>query len=141
MLAAPAAEAAGDCRRIPVETAACYFSGKPPACHTVPTAAQPCFTAPGRLSVYNGTPGIRLWLRGTKRLLGVVGGDGDAESDTLLPPRLRAAMMPTKPGPLLTVVGVFRVCPLATERAGWMRPVCIVSATQVVAIPDSYGPR
>src|SRR5499427_6788103 len=31
-----------------------------------------CFPVHGRLSVYNGTPSIRLWPIGSKRLLGVI---------------------------------------------------------------------
>ena len=31
-----------------------------------------CFQVHGRLSVYNGTPSIRLWPIGSKRLLGII---------------------------------------------------------------------
>lgn len=135
---AGAAVAAGDdCRRIPVYSARCFSDRGPSSrCRTIPASQAACFVVHGRLSVANGAPSLRLVPRGSHRILGVFGGDGDAESPTVLPPGLRAAMLPTGPGSLRTVVGDFRVCPLATERTGWMRPVCIASATHVVPHDD-----
>ena len=136
MLAAPPAEAAGDCRTVAVLTPLCFQYRQPRAgCRAIPRSQVPCFTVRGRLTVGNGTPAARLWPFGTRRLLGVFSGaDGQADSEGVFPPTLRAAMQPPKPGFLNPVAGVFRVCPLTTDLAGWMRPVCIDSATQVVAI-------
>jgi hypothetical protein len=64
-------------------------------------------------------------------VLGVVGGDGDPAAPSVLTPDLRTAMAPGSPGELHPVVGVFRVCPLAPERAGRMRPVCIAEASDI----------
>jgi hypothetical protein len=135
-IAGQAAAQGADCRRIPVFAAQCFGTQKPNRrCPVIPSTQQPCFAVHGTIGVSNGTPGIRMWPRGTKRILGVFGGEGDAASPTVLPPKLRAAMdpkAPTRNGALLSVSGDFRICPLATERAGWMRPVCIVSARHVV---------
>lgn len=119
VMAATAAQAAPDCRTSPVYR-----------------ARLPCFSVRGRLSVWNGAPTFRLRPAGTKRLLGVVGGDGDAASATVLPPAVRAAMTPPTPGELRSIVGVFRVCPLAPERAGRMRPVCLASASGIAPAPS-----
>ncbi|HEY1426002.1 MAG TPA: hypothetical protein VGF50_04955 [Caulobacteraceae bacterium] len=132
---ATAAHAAPDCRTTPVYPAGCFGGGR--GCRAIPYASQPCFSVRGRLSVWNGSPTFRLRPQGTRRLLGVVGGDGDAASPNVLPSDVRGAMTPRSPGELGSVTGVFRVCPLAPERAGWMRPVCIASASGIAPSLDS----
>jgi hypothetical protein len=106
-----------------------------PDCRTAAQEPQACFTVRGRLSVANGAPTFRLRPAGSRRLLGVVGGDGDAASASVLPANLRAAMTPAAPGELTPVTGRFRVCPLAPERAGRMRPVCIAEAGEIAPAP------
>jgi hypothetical protein len=133
VVAGPAGASGGDCRRAPVYTARCFDLPKPHrSCDAVAHAAAPCFAVRGRVYAANGAPAIRLSRAGTRRIFGVVGGEGDPASPTLLPPALRAAMTPTQPGSLQSVEGDFRVCPLATGRAGWMQPVCIASAAHLV---------
>ena len=138
-LVAGEAHAAGaDCRRVPVYSASCFSQIEPHGgCAAIPPAKAPCFIVHGVLRPSNGTPSLRIHRLGTPRILGVLGGDGDAASPTLQPPALAAAMTPTSPGDLNTVAGDFRVCPLATERAGWMQPVCIVSASRVSVVKAS----
>ncbi|HEY1753387.1 MAG TPA: hypothetical protein VGG29_19170 [Caulobacteraceae bacterium] len=129
------AQAAGaDCRRIPVLPAGCFAErGAPGArCRAIPPARAPCFMVRGRLAFYNGTPGLRLLPLGSRRIFGVLGGDGDAESATLVPKSVDRVARPSQPGAYLDVFGDFKVCPMASERARWMRPVCIVSARNVV---------
>ena len=106
-----------------------------PDCRLSPSPG-PCFSVRGRLSVWNGAPTFRLQPDGSKRVLGVVGGDGDPASASVLTPALRTAMTPPSPGELRPVTGSFRVCPLAPERAGHMRPVCIADASQIAPAPD-----
>ena len=106
-----------------------------PDCRVSQLARQPCFSVRGRLSGWNGAPTFRLRPRGSRRLLGVVGGDGDPASPSALTPALRAAMTPPAPGDLLPVTATFRVCPLAPDRPGRMRPVCIAAATGVAQSP------
>jgi hypothetical protein len=107
-----------------------------PDCRASPIARQPCFSVRGRLSGWNGAPTFRLHPSGSKRLLGVVGGDGDPASPSVLTPALRAAMTPPAPGDLIPVTATFRVCPLAPDRPGRMRPVCIAGAAQIAPSPD-----
>lgn len=115
MIAGVAEAGGADCRRMPDR--------------------EPCFSVRGELVVANGNPTFRLRPRGSRRVLGVVGGDGDAASPSALTPALRAAMTPPSPGELRPVVGVFRVCPLAPDRPGRMRPVCIADASRISLAP------
>jgi hypothetical protein len=108
-----------------------------PDCRPSASVREPCFSVRGRLSVWNGAPTFRLHPNGSKRLLGVVGGDGDPASPTVLTPALRAAMTPSAPGDLLPVTASFRVCPLAPDRPGRMRPVCIADASQIAPAADT----
>ena len=83
-----------------------------------------CFTVHGRLSVYNGTPSIRLWPIGTKRLLGVL----DPTDISAVPGR---NTIPTAVASKLDfdkeVFGDFLVCPLTHSRPGRMQTICIES--------------
>jgi hypothetical protein len=116
------AVAGADCRTVPYVAATC-FGGH---CRPLPPAA--CFWVTGRLAFANGTPAVRLWPRGTRRLLGVLGGDGDPASSNLLPPNVERLSRPPTAGDRSDLWGSFQVCPLATEKRGWMRPVCLAEA-------------
>ena len=135
------AEAEGaDCRRVPVYTAPCFSKQQPNAgCTAISYANAPCFTVHGLLQGSNGVPGIRMWRIGTRRVLGIVGGDGSPAADDLVPQPLYARMQTETPGWLRSVDAKFLVCPLAAEKAGWMQPVCIVSASDVVFTRRHYG--
>ena len=74
--------------------------------------------------------------RGSKRVLGVVGGDGDPASPSALTPALRAAMTPPAPGELRPVTADLPRLPLALDRPGRMRPVCLAEATEIAPAPD-----
>jgi hypothetical protein len=135
------AQAGGvDCRSIPVYSAPCFSQPKPHAgCVPIPNAKAPCFVVHGILQGSNGVPAVRLWRSGTKRVLGIVGGNGDPGADGLIPEPLNTQMTTTTPGWLRSVDADFRVCPLAAQKAGWMQPVCIVGATHVVFTRHHYG--
>ena len=135
------ADAAGqDCRRIPVYSAPCFSQTEPhPGCGAIPYAKAPCFTVHGILQGSNGVPAVRLWRSGTKRVLGIVGGDGDPAADGLIPEPLNGQMTTGTVGWLRSAEADFRVCPLATEKAGWMQPVCLVGASHVVFTRRHYG--
>jgi len=78
----------------------------------------------GRLSVYNGTPSIRLWPTGTKRLLGVL----DPKNISAEPGRNTIpASIKSKLDFDKDVFGDFVVCPLTRSRPGRMQTVCIES--------------
>ena len=94
------------------------------SCRTRSDLVGKCFVVHGRLSVYNGTPSIRLWPIGTKRLLGVF----DPEDISAVPDR---NTIPASIGSKLNfdkdVFGNFLVCPITRSRSGRMQTVCIAS--------------
>jgi hypothetical protein len=91
-----------------------------------------CFVVHGRMFFPNGTPGVRIWRIGSKRILGVLDGAGNAESDNVLPAKLTAKF--AWAWDMYTVYGDFEVCPLAHERPGWMQFVCLKSAQHVTVV-------
>jgi hypothetical protein len=90
------------------------------ACKTDPDIIDACFTVHGRLSAWNGSPTMRIWRAGTKRILGDHG-------DWPLPEELAEHM-----GWDVEAWGDFEVCPFTREQPGVMRMVCIESASHVV---------
>jgi hypothetical protein len=90
------------------------------ACKTDPDIVDACFTVHGRLSAWNGSPTMRIWRAGTKRILG----DHD---DWPLPEKLAEHM-----GWDVEAWGDFEVCPFTKERPGAMQMVCIESVSHVV---------
>lgn len=91
-------------------------------CEGRPEIAGACFTVHGRLSHWNGNPTLRIWKIGTNRILGVREGYP-------LPQSIRGCV---GDGQLHNVYGDFLVCPLAGERSGHMRPVCVETAKHLV---------
>ncbi len=88
-----------------------------------PDVKPPCFVVHGRLSLWNGTPSARIWIVGTKRVLGV--------SDSLTGPE---AMPEAVRGRLtwdVDLFGDYTFCPITDEKAGVMRLGCIQSATNL----------
>ena len=140
LVAGEARAAGADCRRIPVYSAPCFSQTKPHAgCAPTSYAKAPCFTVHGILQGSNGVPAVRLWRSGTRRVLGIVGGNGDPAAEGLIPEPLNSQMWTDTPGWLRSVSADFRVCPLAIERAGWMQPVCLVGASHVMFTRRHYG--
>src|SRR5512142_1541628 len=94
----------------------------PRACREQPEVKPPCYVVRGRLSLWNGTPTARIWIVGTKRILGV--SDGHAVPGL---ERLPAAVRER-----LTwdydVFGDYEFCPFTRERPGVMRLGCVQSA-------------
>lgn len=89
------------------------------ACKPDPDIVDACFTVHGRLSAWNGSPTMRIWRVGTKRILG----DHD---DWPLPEELAEHMNWD-----VEAWGDFEVCPFTKERPGTMQMVCIESASHV----------
>jgi len=113
----------GDARRLPDDTRIERY-GKTihpsyGACKTDPDIIGPCFTVHGRLSAWNGTPTMRIWRIGTKRILGV--------ENELLPEEVANRMDWG-----VDAYGDFMVCPFTEERPGEMQMVCIESAKNVI---------
>jgi hypothetical protein len=95
-----------------------------PTCRRRSDIAGKCFSVHGRLSVYNGTPSIRLWPIGTKRLLGVIdpADASNAPGPSVLPTEIKQKLDWDK-----EVFGDFRVCPLTNQQRGKMQTICIES--------------
>ena len=98
-------------------------------CETSPQLVGPCFTIRGRLFAANGTPGIRIWRIGTKRVLGVVPPEEEIAPKALLD-RLSFGTR---------IYGDLKVCPLTSDRDGYMQMVCIEAATNLVA--ETFDPK
>lgn len=91
-------------------------------CQVRTDLAGPCYTIRGRMFVANGTPGVRIWRVGTKRVLGVVPAENEIAPRSLLD-RLGFGTM---------IYGNFTVCPLTPDREGWMQMVCVEAATDLL---------
>jgi len=102
------------------------------SCRTRSNLVGKCFTVRGRLSVYNGTPSIRLWPMGTKRLLGVLDPDNvsSAPGENTIP-----ASVLNKLNFDRDVFGDFLVCPLTRSRPGRMQTICIESGSKLSVRP------
>jgi hypothetical protein len=92
--------------------------------------AGECFTVHGRLSLYNGNPGVRIWRIGTGRVLGVHNCNGDFDSEDVLPANIHAFWRNGDND----IFGDFVVCPFRRDRPGRMRPVCLKCATNLVPV-------
>ena len=123
-------------------------------CKTPENAAM-CYWTHGRLSVYNGNPGWRLWKIGTKRILGIYSGANSERYDALdnehpeLPTNLdrlyeadykrKVAANDNAVNFPSSAFGDFEVCPLEPEHPSEMQSACIESAKNI-ALQD-YIPR
>jgi hypothetical protein len=88
------------------------------ACKTDPDIIGACFKIHGRLSMWNGTPTMRIWRVGSNRILGT--------RDEPLPANLAKEIdWDTE------AWGDFEVCPYTKDRPGVMQTVCIESAEHV----------
>jgi hypothetical protein len=102
-----------------------------PLCDKDPRVVAACYKVHGRFSFYQGTPAFRIWVVGTKRLLGVLGPLED-EENPIVPDNLARYVVANGPD----VFGDFVVCPLRAERSGWMRMVCVQSVERLVVGPQ-----
>jgi hypothetical protein len=75
-----------------------------------------------------GTPSTRVWPSGTHRILGVVNLEHPIADDAYAPTIPKNALDLLTPENDFTVWGDFEVCPVAAERAGWMRFVIVKHA-------------
>lgn len=101
-----------------------------PACRARPELVGACRTVHGRLFAANGTPSLRIWIVGTRRILGVTDWRPGSGEDPILPANVRAALG-DRPFDV-QVYGDFEVCPFTRERPGWMQFVCVVSGRRLV---------
>jgi hypothetical protein len=79
----------------------------------------------------SGVPSLRIWIVGTKRILGVTDGRGHPAGDDMLPVKLDKML--SADGPCgKAAYGDFTVCPLTPDRPGVMRRVCVLDAEKLV---------
>lgn len=83
---------------------------------------EPCFTHHGRLSSQNGTA-FAIWLIGTTRRVGVY----ETEMPSFVEKYLEITSMDHS-----YIYGDFKICPLAADKPGYMRPVCVVGAENLI---------
>ena len=109
-----------------------------PSCRTRSDVIGKCFNVHGRLSVYNGTPSIRLWPIGTKRLLGIIDPNdvSNAPGPTVLPLEIKNKLDWDK-----DVLGNFFVCPLTRQQPGKMQTVCIESGKNLIVREHKLNDR
>jgi len=102
---------------------------EPKSCRTRPDVLGKCFRIHGRLSVYNGTPSIRLSPQGSKRLLGIIDpkDTSNAPGPSVLPEEIKSKLDWDK-----NVFGDFLVCPLTRSHPGKMQTVCIESGQNLM---------
>jgi hypothetical protein len=97
-----------------------------------------CFQIHGRAFTSNGTPDLRIWEVGTKRLLGVAANaQADDADDPIAPSKLIHALGAAEH----FVFGDFEVCPFTPERKGYMQMVCVERVENLVIKPYGYGTR
>lgn len=101
------------------------------SCRDSPHRIGACRTVHGRLQIGNGTPSARIWIVGTKRLVGVTDpAFQDFESIATYPDPLRRAFATS---PFETrAYGDFEICPFTRDRPGWMQMACIASVHRLV---------
>ena len=91
-----------------------------PFCKADKRVVAACFKVHGRLSNWNGNPTRRIWIIGTKRILGV-------REDTHFPKALK-----DKRGDFDDVAtGDFEVCPLTRQQQGVMQMVCVAAVSDI----------
>jgi hypothetical protein len=87
------------------------------------------------MGLYDGTPTIRIWPKGTKRLLGVCaprrGYCGDTTEGPPIPANVARLIASTRSD---IIWGYFKVCPLTKERAGHMRYVRLAQAKHIFVL-------
>jgi hypothetical protein len=97
-----------------------------------------CFRFHGRAYSSNGTPDLRIWRIGTKKILGVT---ASAIADDADPPISPDNLLRALDAYKHFVFGDFEVCPFTSEREGYMQMVCVERADNLVIEPYGYGTR
>ena len=104
--------------------------GRP--CREHPRLSGPCFTIHGRMNFYNGTPSVRIWRVGTKRILGVSEQRFALAGYCNLPTAIHERLSWDS-----DLFADFVVCPFTPEEPSVMQLVCVDSATHIVVRPSA----
>jgi len=89
-----------------------------PSCRKDPRVIAACYTVHGRLSNWNGNPTQRIWIIGTKRMLGL-------RVDTSLPKALEDKLGNFED----EVYGDFEFCPFTHQKPGIMQVGCVAAVS------------
>lgn len=91
-------------------------------CKSNPQLVAACFSVNGRLSVFNGSPSLRILPTGTHRSLGIV----EDQASLSIPQNIRTLVGFDK-----DIYGNFLVCPLTKKKPAQMQLVCVDEARNV----------
>ena len=96
-----------------------------PQCKSNPKVVAACYTIHGRAQFGSGTPTLRNWPNGTKRMLGVTAGPhADDAEDPICPKEMLI-------DPNQVLFGDFEVCPFTPERKGEMQMVLTARSVSI----------
>jgi len=102
--------------------------GQARKCENHPKVIGACYVVHGRATYGPGTPALRIWPIGTKRMLGVTAGPvADDADDPIAPSNMLRFTSDVE-----AIFGDFEVCPFTPDRNGHMQMVCVQSATKLV---------
>lgn len=93
-------------------------------CKKNPAVMGQCRTVNGTISLYNGTPSMRIHLDNSKRVLAIT----PAENE-IMPRTLKEKISFEQ-----SVHAKLLVCPLSPYRNGTMQSVCVESATHIMLV-------
>ena len=91
-------------------------------CKSNQAVVDKCFTVHGRISVCNGTPAVRLWPIGTKRLIGILPSENE-----IMPKSIKNNLKAD-----IVIYGEYLICPFTKAKSGQMQFACIESASNFV---------
>jgi hypothetical protein len=92
------------------------------------------FVIHGRLSAYNGNPALRIWVVGSKRVLGVSAPEGKEEE--AMPKALVDIFRDGEGWFTREFYGDFTIEPLQPDQKGHMRPVRVLSVKNLVVVKE-----
>jgi hypothetical protein len=102
-------------------------ASRPLTCKGNSEVIDKCFTVHGRATFGSGTPALRIWPIGTKRMLGVTAGPIADDADAPICPK---EMLKFDDG--IEEYGDFEVCPFTSDKPGRMQMVCVESVSNLV---------
>jgi len=103
------------------------IAGETPRCKGNPKLIDQCFAVHGRATFGSGTPALRIWPTGTRRVLGVTAGSVADDADAPICPK---EMLKFTAG--TEEFGDFVVCPFTPDKPGHMQMVCVESVSHLV---------
>ncbi len=96
-------------------------------CREHPKLSGVCFPVHGRMNFWNGSPSVRIWRVGTKRILGVSEQRYYEPGVCNLPRSLRDQLDWDT-----DLYADFVICPFTPDQPGVMRLVCVDGASNIV---------